>query len=467
MFLINIKNIVLFSLIMFLSGVSQASVQAVVIVSEYKPGSWQPLPADKIEQAAVYSALQEISVSKHFAFFQNKPKGIVAGELIINVTLVEAAQTASVNISLALPNQATIYTTHSASLKNLYYDGIYNQFKLAGKVAGEKLIIAYNKKYPSTKKVHTDKIVVNTINRLDKRLTEINKMVFQQTNIINTIKNESRLKAVIKEYNKIERVFLALEKQDSKLDTIINEVSQINKKIDQTPVTQVNVNQKYILENAVTGQSSIPQPGKKGIDDAKAQGLYSRAQKEKRNSKYHKAEKLLTKALGLRTSPELKTLISDELFYHLPLFEAQAIAINLGRDFQKYSSQNKHTKMLNRIRSRYEFALANNQNNFQRTLNIQQALDQHINTSRAMSATLSVQARSNFIMIHRQMQERMMFEGQFPDKSVFEKMLVSSRLKHKVLTYDTKKYGYNASLRSPNGQVLQLEYDGRDFNVIE
>jgi len=461
------KYFFILGLIFLLPNISLASVQAVVVTTEYKQGNWQPLPADKIKQAGMYPALQKISASKRFAFFKNKPKGTQAGQLTINVSLVEAAQTATVNVTLALPGQATHVSTHSTSLKNQFYGGIYRQFQLASEIAGKKLIDNYLKQLPVPEYTVKNKTMMREIAGLNARLIRINNLIIQKSNNSNISKRELDLKAVVKDLNKIDRVLMALKKQDAKLDVIIDEVGQINTKIDQTPRTQVNINQKYILDNAVTGSTKIPAAQNKGADERVAQDLYNRAQTEKRSSNYTRAEKLLFKALSLQVSPELKTLISDELFYHLPMFEAQAIAIELGGDFKKYSSQNKHKHMLSRIRSRYEYALANNQNNFQRTRQIQHALDQHINTSRAMSATLSFQSRSNFTMLHRQMEQQMMMRGEYPDRKGFEDLLGYTRLQHKVISYKTKKYGYNASLRTLAGEVVKMSYDGRNFKIEE
>jgi len=458
-----IRLLVFYTLVVSFS--TYGSVYPVVINTEYKPGNWQPLPAEKIKQAAAYTALQEISSSKRFAFFQNQPKNIKAGRLQIKINLVEAAETATVNISLLVPGQASLYATHSSSLSNLYYDGIYRQFQRAGTEAGKKLIRRYLAKYPETVNRNMDRRLSSEIIRLNSQLTQINNNIIHQTNMISTLQNESSLKEILKDYEKIDRVIEVLKKQDVKLDTIIDEVGQINRKIDQAPKTQVNINQKYILENAVTGQNKIPAADQKGPDEHMAQQLYNRAQKHKRNANYREAVKLLKKAVALRTSIGLKTLISDELFYQLPMFEAQAIAIDLGRNFQKYSQQNIHKQKLDRIRELYEFALANNQNDFQRTRQIQQALDQHINTSRAMTATLSVQARSNFTMIHQQMEEQMMMRGEYPDKQQFERMLRDFRQPHKLISYKTKKYTYQAKLRAPDGRVIQLKSDGNSFII--
>lgn len=465
--MLKVLSKVLLLVSLYYSFTVYAAVYPVVINTEYKPGGWQPLPAEKIKQAAAFSALQEISASKRFAFFKNKPKGISAGILHITISLVEEAEIVTVNISLSVPGQATLYSTHSASLANQYYDGIYRQFQHTGTEAGKKIVKQYLKKYSANKINTNDKRYIFEINRLNNELIQINKRIINQSAGSNSLQIESKLKIIVKDLDKIDRLTAALEKQDTKLDTIIDEVGQINQKIDQTPRTQVNINQKYILENALSGQNSIPGSEEKGLDEHKAQELYNRAQKYKRNSKYQKAEQLLKQAIDLRISAGLRALISDELFYQLPMFEAQAIAIDLGRNFQKYSSQNLHKQKLNRIRKLYEFALDNNQNNFERMSKIQQALDQHINTSRAMSATLSVQSRSNLRIVHQYMEQYMMTRGKYPDKKEFQRILRDVRQPHKLISYKAGGYEYSAKLRAPDGRVVELMNDRNGIVIKE
>lgn len=115
----------------------QAEISAVVIETDYQPGAWQPLPEDKIKAASVDSALSEISKTKYFAFFTVPQENLKMGLLQIRIKLVESAQTATVSILLRQPDGASISSTHSESLKNLYYDEIYKRFQKAGKVAGE------------------------------------------------------------------------------------------------------------------------------------------------------------------------------------------------------------------------------------------------------------------------------------------------------------------------------------------
>ncbi len=453
-----------FGIILLLSFKVHADIVPVIIKTEYKPGSWQPLPSDKIKQAAAFTALQEISASKRFAFFKHKQEDIRYGYLLINIHLVEAAQTATVNISLSLPDQATLFSTHSESLKDHYYDAIYKKFQLAGTIAGQNLVNKYLEDAPSTDKIYGNKNITQTIKQLSDRITQINDLIIKQNIEDDDPKYELRLSYLLTQFNQVN---IALENQDSKLDSLIDEINMMNNKFDQQPAAQVNINQKFILQNPSTGKSYIPSPSQKGIDEEKAQKLYNNAQQAKRNSDYIGAKKLLNQAYKLRISDELKTLIADELFYHLPMFEAQAQQIELGSNFQQYASNNRHLEMLRHIRSLYEEALAKNQHDFQRVTIIQSALDQHINSSRAMNSVLAFQNKANFTIVRLQMKEARMMLGRYPDKDEFEVYLQQMRISYQLISYQADEDSYQAKLKSPAGKVITIMGGDNHFDVVD
>ena len=128
-------------LFMILSGFNlQADVSPVVLQTSFKIGAWQPLPEDKIKSASVDSALGEISKTRRFAFFTSTQQGLKTGTLTISIKLVEAAETATVSILLQQLDGESISSTHSETLKNKGFDGIYKQFQKAGEMAGKKIV---------------------------------------------------------------------------------------------------------------------------------------------------------------------------------------------------------------------------------------------------------------------------------------------------------------------------------------
>ena len=130
-----------FFLFILLNGFnSRADVSPVVIQTSFKIGAWQPLPEDKIKSASVDSALSEISKTRRFAFFTRSQQGLKTGTLKISIKLVEAAETATVSILLHQLDGESVSSTHSESLKNKSFDGIYKQFQKAGEIAGKKIV---------------------------------------------------------------------------------------------------------------------------------------------------------------------------------------------------------------------------------------------------------------------------------------------------------------------------------------
>ena len=454
-----------FILLMSLTGFKlQADISAVVIETDYKMGVWQPLPEDKIKSAAVDSALSEISKTKRFAFFTSKQPGLKAGNLKISVKLIEAAETATVSILLQQVDGVSFSSTYSESLKNQSYSGIYKRFQRAGLIAGKKIVEIIESQSITDSHWNASNDNQKRINYLENQIVNINNKIIQQSGN-NSVRSEAKLEYILKELSSIKSVYNDLakkediQKQSIKIDKVIDEVGQLNKKIDSKPVTQINVKQNYIVENALIGQSKLSSSSSPGRDDKQARRLYNEAQELKRGKKYKKSEIKLQQAMRLSISSDLSGLILDELNYSLPMFEAQSIAIDLGRNFQSYYKTGKHKLFLDRITLLYKTALKNNQHDFQRTRQIQQMLDQHLNTSQAMSAAISVQNKSNGRMIHQYMRQNYQMEGQYPDKKKFNELLKRYGLRYKVLYYQASANKYNVKLRSVSGDSFVLSVD--------
>lgn len=458
-------------LFVFFSFNVQATISPVVIETVFKIGTWQPLPEDKIKSAAVDSALSEISKTRRFAFFTSSQPGMKTGTLKITVHLVEEAETATVSIMLRQANGVSVSSTHSESLKSLFYDGIYQRFQLAGATAGKKMVKVLESRFPATNRTDPGKDQKRVV-YLENQIININKNIMQQTGN-GTIRSEAKLEYILSELKSIRKSYddLAkkedIQKQGVKIDRVLDEVGQLNKKIDNKPVTQINVKQSYVIENPLAGQNKMPANGPSGRDEDKARKLYNDAQVSKQNKEYKNAEYKLQKALRLKISSGLSSLILDELNYALPMFEAQSTAIVLGSNFQAYAKTGQHTVMLNRITSLYKTALKNNQQNFQRTQTIQAALDQHLNTSQAMSSVLSVQNKIRGHELHRYMKMEYMMKGEYPGEEEFSAMLKRYNMRFDVLSYEVSNNNYSAELQASAGEILKINGDENGELTIE
>jgi hypothetical protein len=443
---------------------AQAEISPVVIATHFNIGDWQPLPEDKIKSAAVDSALSEISKTRRFAFFTSPQPALKTGKLSIHIKLIEDAQIATVSILLQPAKGASISSTHSESLKNLYFDGIYQRFQKAGSMAGKKLVNTLLSNTAANSKTSITSDDQARVDYLENQIISINNKIIQQTDN-NPVRQEAKLEFILNELTAINRGYAKLAKQEDlhkqgiKIDRVLNKMHQLDKKITNRPSTQVNINQSYVIENPLLGHARIAHTSTPGRDDIKARQLYTAAQQAKQYKKFTQAEKNLSLALKMLISPGLSALILDELNYALPMFEAQTIAIELGVNFQGYASKKQHTHMFNRITYLYKFALTNNQNDFQRTRQIQQRLDQHINTTHAMTAVLDMQNKNNGHMIHRYMQRTYMMQGEYPDKDGFKQLLKRYGLRFKVVSYRLAESGYSAELQSDSGIDFSLRVD--------
>ena len=470
MFKSNIK-LSFFLLVFLLAPSVQADISPVVIDTLFEIGSWQPLPEDKIKSAAVDSALGEISKTKRFAFFNSAQSDIKTGTLKITVHLVEEAETATVSILLQQVNGVSVSSTHSESLKSKHYDGIYESFQLAGATAGKKIVKVLESKTVSGTNRNFPTTDQKRVDYLESQIININNIMIQNTGN-NSIRHEAKLEYMLSELKSIHDSYdnLAkkedIEKQTVKIDKVLEEVVQLNEKIDSKSTTQINIKQNYVIENALTGQSVIPVANQPGHDEIKARQLYDEAQELKQQREYGKAEDNLRQALHLDISPELSSLIVDELNYALPMFEAQSTAIVLGGNFQVYAKTGQHTVMLNRITELYKTALKNNQQDFQRTRIIQAALDQHLNTSSAMSAAMSAQSKIHGHEVHRYMEMEYMMQGKYPDKNKFSALLKRYHLRYEILSYHVSENKYSAKLQASAGDVLKISVDDNGNLVI-
>jgi len=450
-------------LFILLSGFDlQADVSPVVLQTSFKIGAWQPLPEDKIKSAAVDSALSEISKTRKFAFFNRTQQGLKTGTLKISIKLVEAAETATVSILLQQLGGESISSTHSESLKNKSFDGIYKQFQKAGEMAGKKIVKILELRPVAVENIKVHPRDQARIRYLESQIININRKIIQQP-VNDSIRSEAKLEFIVNELSSMRNAYADLakkediKKQGVKIDKVLSEVGELNKKIDKKSTTQINVNQSYVIDNPLLGQNKISAKAEPGRDDAKAQKLYNEAQDFKRSKDYRKAEYNLLKAMRLSISSGLSSLIIEELNYSLPMFEAQALAIELGRNFQKYSQSGKDKVMLSQINSIYKKALVNNQHDFQRTREIQKKLDQHHTTSNAMDAVLSVQNKNHAQTINMYMRQELMMQGEYPDKNKFKELLKHAGLKYDVLSYQAIADKYTAKLSSGSGAVFSLK----------
>ncbi len=465
--------VLLFSLIGLLAWANaQAQISPVVVKAVYEMGSWRPLPENKIRAASVDTALSEISRTKQFAFFMSEQPGLKTGTLKITVHLVEEAETATVSILLQQANGISVSSTHSESLKAQLYDGIYKKFQLAGRIAGKKLVEVLESQKDSTQRQAVATQDRDRVNYLEDQIISINQKILSQTGN-RIIHSEAKLELILSELTTIRKSYDKLAKKEDiqrqgvAINKVLEEVGQLSKKMDENPVTQINVQQSYVLENPLTGQAKISVAGEAGRNEGDARQLYDDAQELKHNKQYRESVDKLQRALRMSTSPSLNSLILDELNYGLPMFEAQATAITLGGNFQAYVRKGEHKKMLDRITYLYKTALKNNKQNFQRTRAIQAALDQHLNTSQAMSTAMSVQSKMDGYQLHQYMKVEYMMKGKYPDKNEFNTLLKRYNFKFKVLSYKTSENKYSAKLQASAGDIFKLSVDDSGELTVE
>lgn len=103
--------------------------------------NWFPLPLADMKAATVDTALAELSRSGRFRFVEHPEAGVrTNGELQLEVSLIEAAETVKLTITFLPEQQTSIVTTASTSIHGKDWRGIYTGFESVGRRAAQEFI---------------------------------------------------------------------------------------------------------------------------------------------------------------------------------------------------------------------------------------------------------------------------------------------------------------------------------------
>ena len=129
-----LKVFLSFSLALLFS-LSAAAVTPVILKTAFHNHDWVPLTKTEMKSAAVDPALEELTRAKMLAIVSRSKTDKNAGELTVDVSLVEAAESAKVTITYRAKGIPTQVTSSAVNLHGLDHQGIFKALVRAGPIA--------------------------------------------------------------------------------------------------------------------------------------------------------------------------------------------------------------------------------------------------------------------------------------------------------------------------------------------
>jgi len=132
------KKLFIICLLLLCGNVYAAMPCRMLLVTEFRNKTWYPLEKNEMQEAAVDSALQEVTLPNAIEFVRKKEQKH-RGILRVIVSLVERASTAKITLLFEAEGVPSIVTSSDISLAGLDHQGIYNALVSIGHGAGKEM----------------------------------------------------------------------------------------------------------------------------------------------------------------------------------------------------------------------------------------------------------------------------------------------------------------------------------------
>ncbi len=346
-------------ILIFGSALAHASIAVRVTTSFYNE-NWFPLSAKDMREAAIDTALDDISRKGLLSFVKKKS----AGNLDLKVTLIEPAQIVKLTITLNVDEVSSAVATASTSIEDLDFNGIYYAFEHVGREAAS---------------------------RMNAKLT------------------------VIEGQRKHKRDLVKPTKQA--LPDKLTKTPTSQRSIIATKPTKPT-------KPAVCQKESITKFSQKMGKVWPLKRTYRYGQKMKEQRCYFAATVAFQTVASADSEGDeaWKKLASEELIFGLPVFEAKQLSLDLSSLLQDQSKGiNDINGHLNRIEQLYRQVLVENEQSVAHIIEVQRLLDETHLTRRALMAVFesSTMASASPIRMTMEMKYNM---GTWPkDRDQFEK----------------------------------------------
>ena len=204
------------------------------------------------------------------------------------------------------------------------------------------------------------------------------------------------------------------------------------------------------MNNKIQALVIAPQPplsassqatGQSEVDNSQLRALYDKAQSEKRRFHYKRARILFEQVAAApgSGSKRLRKLAKDELIYGLPVFEAKQWIVAMGKPF---NSPQQIKQAQENATNLYRQILAENSDNYQRTLEAQRALDGLSVSQRALRNSMNASGLARVYHVRQMMQMEQMSSfsyGCLTEKSM-HKIVKQSRSPMRLIKVKKTEY---------------------------
>ncbi|MFT6310457.1 MAG: hypothetical protein ACJAQS_000822 [Porticoccus sp.] len=354
-------------LILFSSNLLGAELM--VLKSEFNNQNWFPLPKQDMRSAVVDSLISQIAQSYSFELVAaDDSRRSSAGDIQISIDLVEKAQIIKVSAQWNSSNGASHISNHSLSLHGKLYDEIYNTMELLGRNAGRDILQQINNK-----------------------------------KIVRTTDEDDKLNKILENQGDISSALMALEENDDAYIKLLKlKLSDVSSERQQEEIT-------------------------KEFDLASKQQL-DLAARLKREGKFEQAYATL-RSLWSRPAldEELKSAVFDELYFTLPIYQSDMVLSKIGENSQTYKQDNTLSSRIAKVQTRLEETLKHNEQDINKSTQINQRLDQIMMMSRYMSQAFKAQTISKLSPLRLYISMTYMERDSYP---------TSAELKEQMEYYD-------------------------------
>jgi hypothetical protein len=362
--------------------------------SEFNNQNWFPLPKQDMRSAVVDSLISQISQSYSFQLISNDDsKSESAGDIQIIIDLIEKAETVKVSAQWNSHNGASHISNHSLSLHGKHYDEIYNTMELLGRNAGRDIL----------QQIESKKVV-----RKKEEDNEFNKI----------LKNQGDISSALKALGK---------KDDAYISLLELKLSDLSSDSQQEEIT-------------------------KEFDLASKQQL-DLAARLKREEKFEQAYATLRSLWARPTlDEELKSSVFEELYFSLPFYQSDIEFADIGQHTLKYHQEGTLWSRIENVQVRLEETLKNNEQDINKSTQINQRLDQIMLNNKYIRQSFKAQTMSQLSGLRPYILMEYMETESYPTTAELKKEMA-----HYDLDYEVEKI---SSLNNTNEATYVFKTSG-------
>jgi hypothetical protein len=363
-------------------------------------GDWYPISQKEMQASAVNTALGELTKTGDFFINENANNGNI---IDFDIALVGPVEIIRLTITLTVKDRGTLVSSVSQKISDLDRQGIYESFEYVGKEAAMQMYekLQLNPQLKNNPILPIAPIVIKPAPTIAVKPIPVK------------IKTEQLTNQDIKPY----------------ILNILSELRRIN-----SAELQVNNGKTNSVK-----KDSIPFES-----NSTFLAIFNEAQRLKRKHEYRKARALFEEIITNNKNSNDKTVLLavDELIYGIPKFQVSSIKLSLSASTTPEQTNNKFFEINALLRE----MLANNSNNIERTLLINQELDDVTISREALSRVFEGQALVSISPLKINLIMMFQMQGEWPNENTISELLERMTSDISIKAYKVKQGVLNLSL---------------------